>query len=123
MSTAAFGADLVGGSIVNRCGSAQSDTGMSMGAVVVGEEHGGEPVGLADRGEPVRERRTVLQGLEIRFAVRVVVGHSWPRVRTGDVQIAHQLGDGFAGLGAIAIMAAAQYFTTINQPTPTPRLG
>ncbi len=31
--------------------------------VVLGEERGAEPVGLADRGEPLREGRAVLQRL------------------------------------------------------------
>src|SRR6202161_293590 len=52
---------------------------------------------LTERSEARGKRRSVLQRLEQRLRVRVVVGHPWPRMRPGNLQISEQRGDGLAG--------------------------
>ena len=45
----------------------------------------------------VQEMPVVLQRLEQRLRVRVVVRHPWPRMRPGNLEIGEQRGDGLAG--------------------------
>jgi hypothetical protein len=60
--------------VVDAGGGVQAETAVMMVVVVPGEEFlAVHPDGL-DRGEPGGESRPVLEGLELRFGVRVVVG-------------------------------------------------
>jgi hypothetical protein len=54
----------------------ESDAGVAVDVVVVIEERGAERAGIGDGSEPSRKRRTVLEGLELGFAVGVVVGRT-----------------------------------------------
>ena len=51
----------------------QADPGVPVLVVVVGEEDAAELAGFTEGGEAAGERRAVLEGLEVRFGVRVVV--------------------------------------------------
>ena len=86
----ALGADLVGGAVVDRGGGVQADAGVTMDVVVVLEERGAERAGVVDRPEPNGERRAVLEGLEVRLRVGVVVGHVRAGVGAGHTQVDQQ---------------------------------
>jgi hypothetical protein len=57
---------------------------MSVHMVVVIEEGGAERAGVFDRAEPAGERRAVLEGLEVRLAVGVVVADVGSAAAAGD---------------------------------------
>jgi len=75
----------------------QADAGVAVLVVVVVEERGAEAASVLDGAEPVGEGRAVLEGLELGFAVGVVVGHMRSAVRAGDAEIDEELGDWFRG--------------------------
>ena len=60
---------------------------MVVDVVVPVEEVPAERLGVLDRTESFREVRAVLQGFELGFRERVVVGHIGPRVGLGHTQI------------------------------------
>jgi hypothetical protein len=67
-----------------------------MNVVAVIEEQGAEGAGVGDGAEPARERWAVLEGLEVRFAVGVVVADVGTAVGSGDTEVDEQLGDGLS---------------------------
>jgi hypothetical protein len=71
--------------------------------VVVLEEAGAEAAGVLDRAEPSGERRAVLQRLEVRLGVGVVVGDVRARMGPGDAEVDQQLRDRFRGHRAAAV--------------------
>ena len=79
--------DLGGGAVVDQGWCVESDAGLAVGVVVVVEELDAERSGIGDRAEPVGERRTVFEGLELGFGVQVVVGDVRARMRAGDAEI------------------------------------
>src|SRR5680860_1205748 len=75
----------------------KADAGVAVNMVVVLEERGAERAGVLDGPEPPGERRAVLEGLEVGFAVGVVVGHVRPRMAARDTEVDQQLGDRLGG--------------------------
>ena len=74
-----LGPDLRGGAVVDRGGRVQPDAGVAMNMVVVLEEVGAECPGVLDGAEAAREYRAVVEGLEIRLPIRVILGEpAWP---------------------------------------------
>src|SRR3546814_25750 len=71
----AGGSDLVGAAVVNVGGGVEPDAGVAVVVVVVLEERVAERPGVVEAGEALRERRRVLQRLELGFAEGVVVAH------------------------------------------------
>jgi hypothetical protein len=59
--------------VVDVGGGVQSEAAVTVVVVVPAEEVLAVRAGGLDRGEPGRERRPVLEGLELRFRIRVVV--------------------------------------------------
>ena len=53
-------------------------------AVVPGEEVATETAGMLEAAEALRKVGPELERLEVRFGVRVVVGHVWSRMGLGD---------------------------------------
>ena len=80
---AALLADLVGGAEVDGRGGVQSKAGVVVLVAVVVEEFFAERAGVVDVVEVVREGGAVLEGLERRFAERVVVAYVGPGVASG----------------------------------------
>jgi len=66
----ALGPDGGGVSVVDVGGGVQAEPAVMMLVVVPAEESLAVRAGGLDRGEPGRERRPVLEGLELRFGVR-----------------------------------------------------
>ena len=62
----------------------QADPGVVMVLVVPVEEAAAEAFGVFDAAEALREPRLILQGLEVAFGERVVVGGMRAVVRAGD---------------------------------------
>src|SRR5581483_8045078 len=93
----------VGAAHVDVGGGQQGDAGVVMVVVVVIEEAVDEGSSLGDVGEAFREGGRVLEGLEVRFAVGVVVGLVGPAVGLQHAEIGEQLGDGLGGHGAAAV--------------------
>lgn len=58
-----------------------ADAGMTMLLVVPSEELGAVGTCISQRAEAGRETRLVLQGFELRFGIRVVVGNVGPAMR------------------------------------------
>ena len=69
----AHGADGLGSSIVDVDGVQPSDAGVVVLGVVPGEEPLAESSGVGDAAEGIRKIGAVLEGTEVRLAVRVVV--------------------------------------------------
>ena len=61
--------------------------------VVPVEELLAEGAAVLDAAEAIRELRTVLQGPELAFRIRVVIGNIRSAVGLGDAEIGHQKGD------------------------------
>ena len=76
--------------MVKHGGSEQSDTGVMMFLVVPAEEVEGKDSGVPDRSEAVGEAWPILQGTELAFRVRVVVGDVGAAVGLGDPEIAEE---------------------------------
>src|SRR5882724_2766040 len=71
--------------------------------VVPDEESMAKRSRLLDVIETLREVRSILQGLELRFRIRVVVGNVRSRMAPGHAQIGKEKGDGLGGHRAAAI--------------------
>ena len=71
----------------------ETDTGMPMLGVVPIEEGLAMRPCILDRSEAVREVRAILEGLELRFGVRIVIGDVGTAMRLANVQIDQQFGD------------------------------
>ena len=72
------------------CRGNEADGAMTMLVVVPGEELLAVQAGSLDRAEAAGKVGPVLQRLELRFAVGVVVGNVWPGVGLGDAKIGQQ---------------------------------
>ena len=81
---AALGADLAGGAVVDRGRGVQPDPGVAVDVVVVLEERRAEASRISDRPKPGRERRAVLQRLELRLGEGVVVADMRARMAARD---------------------------------------
>ncbi len=90
-------ADGVSASVVDVCGGVQSDPGVAMLVAVPAEEPVAEDAGVLDAAEPVGEVRPVLQGLELRLGVGVVIRAVRPAVGLGDSEVGEQERDRFGG--------------------------
>src|SRR6266702_4474480 len=75
----------------------QRETRVVMLVVVPVEEPDAEGARVLDAAEPVRELGPVLQRLELRLRVRVVVAHVRPRMSLGDSQIGEHQRHRFGG--------------------------
>jgi len=71
--------------------------------VVPGEEFTAERSRLFDVVEALREARSILQRLELRFRIRVVVGNVRARMALSHAQIGKEEGDGLGRHRAAAI--------------------
>ena|GEM_PF-2661230 len=80
-----------------------ADAGVPMGVVVPGEEPLTERTGVLDRVKARRKVGLVLQGLELRFRVRIVVADMWPAVVLGDAQIGQEQGHRFGPRSACKV--------------------
>ena len=67
-----------------------ADSGVAMGVVVPGKESLTERTGVFDGVKARRKGGLVLQGLELRFRVRIVVADMGPAVTSGDTEIGEQ---------------------------------
>ena len=63
--------------------------------VVPREQIAADGARVCERAEPVRKRRPVLQGPELRFRERIVVAHAGPRMTGVDTQIREEQRDEF----------------------------
>ncbi len=81
---------------------------MAVLVVVPAEEVLAVRPGGLDRAEPRGKRRPVLQGLELRFGVRVVVGDVRAGVGLGDAQVGQQQRDRLGRHGAAAVGVQAE---------------
>ena len=63
------------GSVVHRCWGVHRDPGMPVLIIVVPEEVAAEYVDVFDGPEFAGERRAVLEGLEVRLRIRVIIGY------------------------------------------------
>ena len=82
--------DKRGLAMVKHRGSEQTDPGVMMILVVPAEEVDGKDSGVLDRSEAVGEAWPILQGAELAFRVRVVVGDVGAAVGLGDPEIAEE---------------------------------
>ena len=78
-------------SVVKLLGSHQSNTGMAMFFVIPIEKWMTEIPGILNRSEPVGKLRTILQGFELRFGIRIVIAHVRPTVCFSDSQISQKM--------------------------------
>ena len=82
--------DGLGGAVVDVGGSVQAQPAVVMIVVIPGEEGLAVPAGGLDGVEAAGEVGPVLQGLELGFAERVVVGCVRTAVRLGDAEVSEQ---------------------------------
>lgn len=75
-------------------GREQADAAVMVLGVVPGKEALAKAACILDRAEAFRELGSVLQGLELTFRERVVVGDVGPAVGLGDSQVGQQQGAG-----------------------------
>ena len=114
----AFGMDAIGGIenglalfenerglvVVDHGRRHQTESGMAVFVVVPGEEALAEGLrAILDRAKAIRKLRPVLQGAEVAFRIRVVVGDVGATVRLGDAEIGQEKGDGLGGHRGAAI--------------------
>src|SRR3546814_11570458 len=90
----AGGSYLVGAAVVNVGGGVEPDAGVAVVVVVVLEERVAERPGVVEAGEALRERRRVLQRLELGFAEGVVVAHVGSAVGLLAAEVGEELADG-----------------------------
>src|SRR5271157_5661399 len=81
--------------IMHLVGGHQTDPGMVMVLVVPVEELAAEASGVLDTAEASWEARLILQGLEVAFRERVVVGRVRAVMRPGDAEVSEQERGGF----------------------------
>ncbi len=96
-------ADGVGGAEMHGGWGVQADPGVAVLVVVRSEELLAERAGVLQRTEPFGEVRAVLERLELRLAVRVVVGYPGAGVGALHVEAGEQFGDGPRRHGGIAV--------------------
>lgn len=82
--------ELLGHTVVHRRGRHQTDPRVAMLVVVVAEEGAAKGPSVLNRTETPRKLWAVLQRLELRFGVGVVVGDVRPRVGLGHAQVGQQ---------------------------------
>ena len=94
--------------VVHGVGRHECDAGMTMLGVVPAEELLAMRPRIFDRAEARREVGSVLQGLELRLGIRIVIRDVRTAVSFGDVQIDEQLGDRFGAHAGAAIGVQGQ---------------
>ena len=94
--------------MVDISGGVQAEPAVVVLVVVPGEEFLAVCPGGLDRGEPGGEAGPVLEGLELRLGVRVVVGHVRAAVGLGDAEVGEQQRDRLGGHGAAAVGVEAE---------------
>jgi hypothetical protein len=99
---------LLGQAVMHVGGRQQPKTAVMVLDVVPGEEDVAVGADVLDRAEPVRERRPVLQRLELRLRERVVVGDVGAAMRLRDPQVGEQERDGLRGQGRTAVSVDRQ---------------
>jgi hypothetical protein len=99
----AGGADEFGAPVVHVGGHVQAYAGMAMIMVVPAEEPVAEHPRVLDAAEAVGEVRPVLQGLELRLGVGVVVRAVRPGVALGHAQVGEQERHRLGGHRAAAV--------------------
>jgi hypothetical protein len=97
------GMDLVGLSIVDLIRGHEADADVVVVLIVPGEEVAAELPGVFDAAEALWEPGLILQGLEVAFRERIVVGGVGSAVRLGDAEIGEELGGGLGRHGAAAV--------------------
>src|SRR6266849_924289 len=90
----AFVLDRGRGADMHRVRGMQPYPGMPVLMVVIGEEHAAERAGVLQRPERAGESRAVLQRLELRLTVRVVIADLRPGMRFKDRQVPSVSGSG-----------------------------
>ena len=93
----AAGLDRPRGAVVDGGGCMKADAGMAVLGVIESEEGAAESSCVFQGLEAAGECRAVLEGLELRFAVGVVVGDVRPGMGFLDPQVGQELGDGLGG--------------------------
>ena len=83
-------ADLLGTSGMHDLRGQQPETGVMVLGVVPGEELLAEAASVFLGAKSVRELRAVLQGFELAFRKRVVVGDVWATVGLGHAEVSQQ---------------------------------
>ena len=81
----------------------QADAAVAVFVVVPAEELLAVSASIFDRAEAIGEVGPVLQGLELRLGVRIVVRDVRPAVGLGDLQIDQQRGNGLGSHAGAAI--------------------
>jgi hypothetical protein len=81
----------------------ECNPGVVVFLVVPGEESLAEDAGVLLGAKTLWESRAVLERLELRLGVGIVVGDMRPAVRLGDAEVRKQLSDGLGGHGRAAI--------------------
>ena len=94
--------------VVHGVGRHQCDAGMTMLGVVPAEKLLAMGTCIFDRSETRREIGSVLQGLELRLGIRIIIRDVRTAVSFGDVQIDEQLGDRFGAHAGAAIGVQGQ---------------
>ena len=62
--------------------------------IVPGEECLAKVSGILDGAEPLREFRSILHSLELRFGIGIVITNRGSRMTFGDPKIGHEQGNG-----------------------------
>ena len=91
------------GSVVHRCWGVHRDPGMPVLIIVVPEEVAAEYVDVFDGPEFAGERRAVLEGLEVRLRIRVIIGYVRAGMGLVDAEPRVQPGDGIRCHGGSAV--------------------
>ena len=91
------------GSVVHRRWGVHRDPGMPVLIIVVPEEVAAEYVDVFDGPEFAGERRAVLEGLEVRLRIRVIIGYVRAGMGLVDAEPRVQPGDGIRCHGGSAV--------------------
>src|SRR5437867_10344753 len=97
------GDDLAGAPEVDGLGRHHADPGVAMLGVVPGEELTAKRSPILHGSKPVGEAWAVLEGLELRLRVRVVIGDVRPREGLRDAEVGQEHGDRLAIHGRAAV--------------------
>ena len=91
------------GAVVHGCGGVHRYTGVPVFIVVIPEEVAAEYAGVFDGSEFAGECGAVLEGLEVRLRVRIVVGYARAGVGLVDSEAGIESGDGVRCHGGAAV--------------------
>ena len=82
-----LGDDLIGPAVVERFRGKETDASVMVLGVVPREESLAKGAGVLDRAKAIGELRPVLQGFELAFRERVVIGDVWAAMSFGDAEV------------------------------------